>query len=62
MDSVALSKIDSMHCEGDSAMQAAIDTMQIKESSRMLDIGSGFGGPVRHLAHTTQCHVTAIEI
>ena len=28
----------------------------------MLDIGSGIGGPARFLAHTTGCHVTALEL
>ena len=62
LDPTVLSKIDSMHYEGDSAIQAAIDKMKISESSRILDIGSGFGGPARYLAHKTNCHVTAIEI
>ena len=25
-------------------------------------MGSGFGGPARHLAHTTNCSVTALEL
>jgi sarcosine/dimethylglycine N-methyltransferase len=28
----------------------------------VLDIGSGIGGPARFLAHTTGCHVTALEL
>jgi SAM-dependent methyltransferase len=28
----------------------------------VLDIGAGIGGPARYLAHTTGCHVTALEI
>jgi len=28
----------------------------------VLDVGSGFGGSARYLAHTTRCHVTALEL
>lgn len=31
-------------------------------SHKILDLGSGFGGPARHLAHTTNCSVTALEL
>ena len=31
-------------------------------SHKILDVGSGFGGPARHLAHTTNCSVTALEL
>src|SRR5262249_21440844 len=30
--------------------------------SRVLDIGSGIGGPARYLAFTFGCHVTALEL
>lgn len=31
-------------------------------SHKILDVGSGFGGPARYLAHTTNCSVTALEL
>ena len=31
-------------------------------SHQILDVGSGLGGPARHLAHTTSCTVTALEL
>ena len=31
-------------------------------SHHVLDVGSGLGGPARHIAHTTDCTVTALEL
>ena len=31
-------------------------------SHRILDIGSGLGGPARRLAYTTNCSVVALEL
>jgi cyclopropane fatty-acyl-phospholipid synthase-like methyltransferase len=31
-------------------------------SSRVLDIGAGYGGAARHLARTTGCHVTCLNL
>ena len=30
--------------------------------SQVLGVGSGLGGPARFLAHTTGCHVAALEL
>lgn len=62
IDPIALSEIDSMHYLGNAAIQAAVDTLKIDSSSRVLDVGSGFGGPARILASLSRCHVTALEL
>ena len=31
-------------------------------SHKILDVGSGLGGPARHMAHTTNCSVTCLEL
>lgn len=47
-----LSQFDSMHYDGDVAVQAALDVVGHKstKSSEVLDVGSGFGGPARYMA------------
>lgn len=53
---------DQIHYHGTDAVRAAAETLTLTSTSRVLEIGSGLGGPARFLAHTTGCHVTALEI
>lgn len=53
---------DQMHYDGENAMISAISSMQISSSSRILDIGSGYGGPARYVSWKTGAHVTALEL
>ena len=57
-----LSQIDSMHYEGDDAIMAAIRLLNLSSSSKVLDIGSGLGGPARILAAEAKCSVLAMEL
>ncbi len=54
--------LDQWHYHGTDAVRAAAEHFGLTATSRVLDIGSGVGGPARYLAHTTGCHVTAIEL
>ncbi len=54
--------LDQWHYHGIDAIRAAADRLALGSASRVLDIGAGIGGPARYLAHTTGCHVTALEI
>jgi sarcosine/dimethylglycine N-methyltransferase len=54
--------LDQWHYHGTDAIRAAADWLGLGPTSRVLDIGAGIGGPARYLAHTTGCHVTAIEV
>jgi sarcosine/dimethylglycine N-methyltransferase len=54
--------LDQWHYHGTDAIRAAADHFRLGPASRVLDIGSGIGGPARFLAHTTGCHVTALEL
>jgi sarcosine/dimethylglycine N-methyltransferase len=54
--------LDQWHYHGTDAIRAAADRLGLGTTSRVLDIGAGIGGPARYLAHTTGCHVTAIEL
>ena len=40
----------------------AADQLGLGPTSRVLDIGSGVGGPARYLAHAIGCRVTALEL
>ena len=54
--------LDQWHYHGTEAIRAAADRLGLGPASRVLEIGSGIGGPARYLAHTTGCHVTALEL
>ena len=58
----ALYPLDQWHYHGTDAVRDAATRLGLGPSSRVLDIGAGIGGPARYLAHTTGCHVTAIEL
>jgi cyclopropane fatty-acyl-phospholipid synthase-like methyltransferase len=57
-----LFSLDQWHYHGTDAIRAAAERLGLGPASRVLDIGSGVGGPARYLAHTTGCHVTALEL
>jgi sterol 24-C-methyltransferase/phosphoethanolamine N-methyltransferase len=54
--------LDQWHYHGTDAIAAAARALGLGSRSRVLDIGAGVGGPARYLAHTTGCHVTALEV
>ena len=54
--------LDQWHYHGTDAIGAAAKQINLGPTSRVLEIGSGLGGPARFLAHTTGCHVTALEL
>src|SRR5580658_1193916 len=54
--------LDQWHYHGTDAIRAAAERLGLGPASRVLEIGSGIGGPARYLAHTTGCHVTALEL
>jgi cyclopropane fatty-acyl-phospholipid synthase-like methyltransferase len=53
---------DQFHYHGVDAVRAAVGLIGLGRSSRVLEIGSGLGGPARYLAQTVGCHVTALEL
>jgi SAM-dependent methyltransferase len=54
--------LDQWHYHGTDAIRDAASFLDLGPSSRVLDVGAGVGGPARFLAHTTGCHVTALEV
>ncbi|MEM7193420.1 MAG: methyltransferase domain-containing protein [Pseudomonadota bacterium] len=62
LDAAEISAFDQMHYHGTVAVDHAIDMMEIGSDSSVLEIGSGFGGPARHIANRTGAKVTAVEL
>lgn len=57
-----LSSFDQYHYLGTDAVDEAILNLKISTENRILDVGSGIGGPARYLAEKTGCNVTALEL
>ena len=54
--------MDQWHYHGTDAVRDTAKRLAIAPADRVLDVGSGVGGPARYLAHTIGCHVTALEL
>jgi SAM-dependent methyltransferase len=57
-----LAPADEFHSQGRTATRALAELAQIPPGSRVLDVGSGLGGPARYLAATRNCNVTGIDL
>lgn len=57
-----LGPFDQYHYHGTEAVDLAARRLGARSGMRILDIGSGIGGPARHLAATTGAEVTALEL
>ncbi|MFW5807659.1 MAG: SAM-dependent methyltransferase [Spirochaetota bacterium] len=54
---------DTVYDASRKTVQKMIETLpEINENTRVLDIGSGFGGAARYIAKTTGAHVTALNL
>ena len=57
-----LTPFDQYHYFGTEAVDEALDVLQLAPGARVLDVGSGIGGPARYIAARTRAHVTALEL
>ncbi len=57
-----LATVDEFHIRARKATLEVARFLDLAPASRVLDIGSGLGGPARTLAETVGCHVTGIDI
>jgi cyclopropane fatty-acyl-phospholipid synthase-like methyltransferase len=57
-----LTPFDQYHYFGTDAVDEALEALQLQPGSRILDVGSGIGGPARYIAAKTGAHVTALEL
>ena len=61
-DLVALGHLDQYHYLGVAACDEAAEILGLGPGSRVLDLGSGIGGPARYLAASSGCSVLGIEM
>lgn len=57
-----LAPFDSMHYGGTVAVDEALAALSLRRGDRVLDVGSGLGGPARHMASRAGCRVVALEM
>src|SRR4051794_13979803 len=57
-----LSRLDHFHTGGIEATQRLGELLNLRPDQRVLDVGSGLGGPARYMAATYGCHVTGIDL
>ncbi len=62
LDASDIYPFDHMNYHNTEAVQNAIDKCSISSSSKVLDIGSGLGGPARYMVSTASCNVVALEL
>jgi len=58
----ALAPLDQFHVGGLAATRQLAERLTIVPQSRVLDVGSGLGGPSRFLAATYGCDVSGIDV
>ncbi len=57
-----LAPIDEFHIRGREATMELGRGLGLRSGARVLDVGSGLGGPSRHLAAAYGCHVVGIDL
>jgi sarcosine/dimethylglycine N-methyltransferase len=53
---------DQIHYRGIGAVRNAAEVLRLDAGERVLDVGSGIGGPARFLAQSVGCELTALEL
>lgn len=62
MATTTLAPVDEFHIRGRAATIEIAEALQVDAWSRVLDIGSGLGGPARAIAELTGAHVTGVDL
>ena len=57
-----LAPIDEFHTRGRAATMDLAKLLRLEAHHRVLDVGSGIGGPSRFLAHTYECTVIGLDL
>lgn len=57
-----LDNLDQYHTGGAEAVDLLIPTLALADGDRVLDVGSGFGGPARQIARRTAHRVVGLDI
>jgi ubiquinone/menaquinone biosynthesis C-methylase UbiE len=58
----ALAPVDHFHGRGVAATRELVELLKPQAGERLLDIGSGLGGPARWIAAKFACHVTGVDL
>lgn len=62
IDVASLVAFDQYHYLGTEAVDEAVRRLDLHPALHVLEVGSGIGGPSRHLAHSCGCRMTALEL
>jgi SAM-dependent methyltransferase len=57
-----LKPVDEFHIGGVQATRDLLAQIDLDPDTKLLDLGSGLGGPSRFIASSTGCHVTGIDL
>ncbi len=57
-----LEGFEDMHAGGAEATESLIELLDPPRGARVLDVGSGLGGPARRLARTRGCRVVGVDL
>ena len=57
-----LAPYDQFHGRGMDATEEIAGMLKVAATDRLLDVGSGIGGPARYMAHRFGCRVTGIDL
>jgi ubiquinone/menaquinone biosynthesis C-methylase UbiE len=57
-----LALVDEFHIGGREATKELAEQMELRPGLRLLDVGSGIGGPARFFASAESCDVTGIDL
>jgi ubiquinone/menaquinone biosynthesis C-methylase UbiE len=62
LDAAELGPVDEFHLGGRPATAELAAQLELRPGMELLDIGSGLGGPARHIASAHGCRVTGIDL
>ena len=62
LDPEALAPAEEFHTFGRAATVALAEAASITADDRVIDVGSGLGGPARYLARVHGCHVVGVDL
>ncbi len=62
IDPDALAPVDEFHIGGRRATEPFVEALRLAKGDRVVDLGSGLGGPARYVASKTGAFVTGIDL